>query len=508
MKRALAICLMVGVVAWALVYNIRARNASPPKPTAQSIGSGEAAVTATPVRRRAMRRTLTLVGLLKSDANAAISPKVPGRILSILVREGQQVRAGQPLAQMDIGDMQAQVGAAAAAVRAAEAQARKATDGKAARATEIDGQIAQAAGGLRIAQAKLKQAELGVTLGDSSAISDSERAAAGVRQAEAGLRQAEVGLAAATDMLKRLKYLYEHGGVAKADLDGAQAQVDIARAQRDAARAGVAEAKAAAKPASESVPLRRKVSQADVEAARAGVRQAEEGLRLARRARAQALKIADRDVDAARAQVDQARQGQRIAAGTVGGAVLTAPINGIISGLTARPGEYAQPGLALMSVVGRGTVYLELAVAARDASAVHAGQPVDVTLDAHAGEPVTGRVTGVMPVASSDNRTVPVRVALPGPANRLVAGSLARARIELYSDPRALAIPVDAVRNEGDLTYAYAVVDGKTQRRNLRLGTTDGVNTQVLGGLREGELVVVTAPASLQTGMSVHVVGR
>src|SRR5207302_10579417 len=137
-----------------------------------------------------------------------------------------------------------QLSSAQAGIEAAEAQYRKAIDGKRARAVEMDSKISEARSGLATALAKQKQAELAVTLTGSSALSDVERAAAGIKQAEAGLRQADIGLDQAEDLVKRLKFLFSHGGVARADLEGAASQAEIARAQRDSALAAVDQAKA------------------------------------------------------------------------------------------------------------------------------------------------------------------------------------------------------------------------------------------------------------------------
>jgi HlyD family secretion protein len=507
MKRLLALLILLGILTAAILYNLRARSAPPALPAEQN-GSGAIPVTAGVAERRAIRQTLALVGVLRADRQAAISAKVPGRILAVLVRDGDRVRRGQPLVRMDIGDAQAQVAGAQAGIRAAQAQYRKAIDGKRAREVEQDALIAQARGGLAVAQAKLKQAELGVTLTRSAADSDSERAAAAVRQAEAGLKQAEAGLTQAEETLRRMKFLYAHGGIARVDLEGAQAQADIAQAARDAALAGLEQARAAAKPAAETIPLRAQVSQADVDSARAGVRQAEEGLRSAYRAKAEALRIADRDIEAASAQVEQARSGGRQAAAQVGDGTLTSPLDGVVTDLTIQSGEMAQPGSPLMSVVAPGSVFLEASAPARYADLLRPGQIARVTVDTLPGEPMNGMVKEVLPVSGSDNRSVPVRIRLEPDGARLMPGAMAKADLELSGSENALVVPVDALRNEGNVTFVYIIVDNKAQRHNLTLGATEGSYVQVLSGLKPGDPVILSGSTSLQSGAPVQVVGR
>lgn len=512
MIRAVAIVVLIAVLAAAIVYNIRARSLPA---GLSSTGNGQTAanneavpVTMSTVRRRAIRQSVTLTGVLRADRRVAISAKVPGRIQAVLVRDGERVRAGQPLVKLDIGDAQAQIAGARAAVAAAEAQMRKAIEGKRARQAELDAQVAEAEGGLRVARTKLKQAEMGVKLTGSSAVSDAERAEAGVRQAEAGLRQAEAGLAQAMDALRRAKFLYSRGGVARADLDGAQAQADIARSQRDAALAALEQARAAARPAAETVPLRKQVSEADVEAARAGVQQAEEGLRNARRARASALRIAERDIEAARAQREQAQAGVKQAQAQVGSSVLTSPFDGEVAEVTAQAGEYAQPGAPLMRVLSPASVYLEAVAPARLARSLRPGQPVRVHVDSLPGRIIEGKVARVPNTVNPDTRTLPLRIRLYPEGLPLTPGAMAKAVVDLVEDLNALTIPVDALRNEGSVLFVYVVADGKAVRRNVTLGATEGEYVQVLSGLKEGDTVILAGPLSLQSGTLVKIIGR
>jgi RND family efflux transporter MFP subunit len=510
MVRVTALILLLLVMVAAVVYNIRARHL-PRKGVGDALvpmNNGSLAVTVSTARRRTIRQRVSLTGILRADRQVSISAKVPGRILAVLVREGERVRAGQPLVKLDIGDAQAQIASARAAVWAAEAQVRKAIEGKRARMAELDARMAEAEAGLRVAQAKLKQAEMGVALTESSTRSDAERAEAGVRQAEAGVRQAEAGLTQAMETLRRVKFLYLRGGVAKADLEGAQAQADIARSQRDAALAALRQAQAAARPAVETIPLRKQVNEADVEAARAGVLQAEEGLRNARRARESVLRIADRDIEAAKAQLSQAREGVKQALAQVGSSVLTSPFDGEIADVTAQAGEYAQPGMALMRVLSPASVYMEATAPARLARSLRPGRPVRVRIDTLPDRILTGVLTRIPASVNSDSRTLSVRIQLYAQGLPLTPGAMAKAEVDLLEAPHALAIPADALRNEGSVSFVYIVENGKALRRNVTLGGTEGEYVQILAGLKEGDLVILSGPLSLQSGTSVKIIGQ
>lgn len=510
MKRLLAVLAMLGVLAAGVVYNFRARNApiaATPLPlgkSAPSEANDGVRVTTVRVAARDVSRPLTLSGVVRAERQAAITAKVPSRITGVAVREGDRVTAGQTLVRLDVGGAAAQVTGAQAGIQAVEAQYRKAVEGKRARAIELDAQIAQAAAGLKTAQAKREQARLGGRLTGMGAVSDRERADAAVRQAEAGVRQAEIGLKQANETLARLQFLYDHKGIARADLEGAQAQADIARSQRDSALAALEQARAAARPAADTLPLRTEVSAAEVSAANIGVQQAEAALRDARRAKTQALRIADRDIEAAQAQIAQARAGRTAAVAQVGGGSLVSPFTGQISELQARSGEIAQPGMPLMMVVATDALSLEVAVPAAQVADVQPGQRVRITLDNQPETPLTAVVSATPPVVSADGRSYIVRLRLPAGLTRVASGLAGTAQWTPRDRSRVLTIPAAAVRQDAAGTFVYVVVNGKAVRRSLTPGGAEGENVRVREGVREGDTVILSAPPSLTEGMKVN----
>ena len=62
----------------------------------------------------------------------------------------------------------------------------------------------------------------------------------------------------------------------------------------------------------------------------------------------------------------------------------------------------------------------------------------------------------------------------------------------LLSDTKStLVIPVSALLEEQGIFYAYVQMDGERfQKRELKIGASDGKNVQVLAGITEGERVV------------------
>ena len=459
MKRLVVGLTLVAVIA-AAAYRFRGNNRgeSTAPATDANTPASPTTVTVATARRSPARRSITLTGVVRADRQAVVTAKMPSAIVAVSVKAGDQVIAGQVLVRLDGRDAAGQLANAQAGIAAAEAQYRKAIDGKRARTVEMDSRITEARNGLTTALAKLKQAELAVVLTASSASSDTDRASAGVKQAEAGLRQAQAGLSQADDLVKRLRFLYAHGGVAQADLEGAESQAEIAKAQRDAAVAALDQARALAKPTVETSPLRKKISEADLAAARSGVDQAVDGLKAARKARIEALRISDRDVEAAFAQLSQAKVGKSLAVTQAGSTTLTSPMNGVVTEVNARSGEIAQPGMPLVTVVSPDSVYVEASLPVKYAGRVRVGDSATVFVDTMPNSPLRTDVGSVVPAASDDSRSLSVRLSIKdGSKQTLIPGVLARIDLPLSSNQNAVSIPADALRTEGNSTFVEAI---------------------------------------------------
>src|SRR6266480_1494837 len=103
-------------------------------------------------------KDLVLIGTV--DANQVIvSSKVAGRIERLLVDEGQSVKQGALLAEIDKADLIAQRNAARATLESMRSQVRQSGHTYAGTHGETDAQIANAQAALKVAQAELEESE-------------------------------------------------------------------------------------------------------------------------------------------------------------------------------------------------------------------------------------------------------------------------------------------------------------------------------------------------------------
>ena len=85
-------------------------------------GGGPIAVTAVKVTRAAMPVVIDAVGTVESEHSVAVRPQVSGVLEAVLFKEGDRVKEGQPLFQLDARPMRAAVDQARAALTRDQAQ--------------------------------------------------------------------------------------------------------------------------------------------------------------------------------------------------------------------------------------------------------------------------------------------------------------------------------------------------------------------------------------------------
>ena len=202
-------------------------------------------------------------------------------------------------------------------------------------------------------------------------------------------------------------------------------------------------------------------------------------------------------VHAARAGVDSARAAHDAASTMAAFGLITAPFDGSVTDTMVEAGNMAMPGMPLVRVEDTRGFRLDLRLDESRVSQVKAGDRVPVTLDMEATTTVTATVAEISRAVDSDARASLVKLALPE-SIRLRSGTFGRATFRGRMR-RALTVPSSALMRRGQLTSAFVVEHGVAR---LRLINASG--TEVLAGLADGDIVVVSAPPTLADGRRVE----
>jgi len=447
------------------------------KRTAEVVNDPVKEVTVTQTKTSLIEEVLTVNGNLATDNDVSVGAKNPGRIQSVLVRDGDQVSAGQLLATMDISNLLAQQAQALAQLKASQAQLSQAQNSARLAPARTDASVRQAEAGVRQAKAQLAKAEAGAR---------SEEKA----QAAANVASAKSNLETQKKELERVKTLVAEGALAESRLDQQRNAYESALAQYQSSLEAQAIAANATRPE-------------DLASARESVRQAEQILASAKASKKLDVTLDDQ-VDAARAQVEASRAALGVIQQSIRDAQIVAPISGKVVGKPTLAGTVVGAGNTIVRLIGSAGVFFEAEVPSEELSKVQVGTSVRVAVDAFAGRTFSGTVAFINPLADSVGRLFKVRVQITGADQELKPGMFAKGEIVTKSVPGAVVLPSSAVVRRGSDVYVMVIEGDVAKKQTVRLGITKNSLVQVIG-LAEGVTVVLNGQEDIVEGSKVRV---
>jgi len=187
---------------------------------------------------------------------------------------------------------------------------------------------------------------------------------------------------------------------------------------------------------------------------------------------------------------------------------IRAPFDGLITDVHVESGESLVIGAPVVDLVDDSGITVEAAVDEADAGRIKVGMPVRVTCDAYPDEPFPGSLMWVSQVVERDlrqNRHLQVEVGLDGASPRLKVGMSADIEIVVRKREEVLYVPTNTVMRHGDIQQVYVLTAGRARLRTIQTGLSNWERTEVTGGLRRGELVVVSLETKgLKDGVQVR----
>ena len=171
---------------------------------------------------------------------------------------------------------------------------------------------------------------------------------------------------------------------------------------------------------------------------------------------------------------------------------LRAPADGTMLTLHAVGGEPARPDEVLATIGDIATVWVWANLYERDLSRLVAGPlPAEVSVRSWPGQTFAGTVDFVSPSVDEASRTVKLRVTVPNPDGRLLAGMFATVDVFLPGDQEALVLPRLAVLEDEGRSFVFVHHhDDFFVRRPVTSGRAWGDRIEITGGLGGGETVV------------------
>jgi len=184
---------------------------------------------------------------------------------------------------------------------------------------------------------------------------------------------------------------------------------------------------------------------------------------------------------------------------------ITSPIDGTVEDIPIKVGQLAQVGVPAFRVINFSKVKAVADVGEAYSSKIKTGDQVKIYLPDFNVE-LQEKVTFASKFISPTNRTFNVEVELP-PSTEMVyrANMIAIIRIKDYSNPSTIAISQNFIQSSKDEGfYVFLAKQENTKKvahkAYIKTGITYNGLTEILGGLKQGDLIVSAGYKDLYDG--------
>jgi RND family efflux transporter MFP subunit len=461
-----------------------------------------------PASRQPLAIGIKTTGQIETLPNQKVEvrPPVSGTVVELLVKPGDKVSKGEPLAVLSSSEL------AQLRVESLSKQAEAEADLQQAQA---DLKLAQGNYDrvLKIAEAERLQAKTQLAAatkqyeGEQELVNtpsvvgtSKQNYQRQIEIASAEIAQAETELAVAQETYDRDRELVEQGAIPRRTMLESQAKLAAAKSAlaKASQRQNVIQAETEIKQAEINLPMRElrdaqaKVAEAQTQLTKAlspvAILEAENQLKRAQTA----TEIAQSRIRLSNSAYQARLQQLGTVANDKGLVIVVAPISGTVSDREITPGESVNAAeKPLMTLLNDSGVFATANIYEKDLNQVKQGQEVRVKVASLPNRIFRGKITRIGSAVQAETRVVPVQAELNNPDGELKPGLFAE--LEILTDQTAtniLAISSSAIVDVNGKKTVYVQNGNAYQSVEVQLGETSGDMVEIKSGLFDGDLIV------------------
>lgn len=327
-----------------------------------------------------------------------------------------------------------------------------------------------------------------VKAGQLVAVLENQDLAASVTDSQGSLTQAE---AAYETSIKA--QIPEDQQKAQADAAETKAQLDVAKSVMDARKSLLDQG---------AIPRR------DYDTAYASYIQAKGTAEIAAHHLAALKAVSEKaSISSAQGALESAKGKYQAAKAGLSYSELRSPIDGVVTDRPLFAGEMAQAGAPIVTIMDTSSLIAKVHLSQAQAQSLKVGAAAVVTI-AGMDEPLHGVVSLVSPALDAGSTTLEVWVKVANKNDQLKAGTPVHVQIAARTLKDVICIPNEAVVATKNGSPAVMLIgeDGVANSQPVKVGITDGTDTQITEGLTEGQQVVTRGAYGMDDKTKVKVV--
>jgi HlyD family secretion protein len=187
----------------------------------------------------------------------------------------------------------------------------------------------------------------------------------------------------------------------------------------------------------------------------------------------------------AQTNLQQARASLRSAEAKLAHTRIAAPADGTLISRNVERGDVVQPGKVLMVLSPSGRTQLVVQIDEKNLRYLSVGQRGLAAADAYPGRKFDVELAYINPGIDASRGSVEVKLNVSRPPDFL------RQDMTVSVDIDALTLPIEAVHDAaGASPWVMLVVNGRTEKRRIKIGARGDTRLEIIDGLIEGDLVL------------------
>ena len=218
--------------------------------------------------------------------------------------------------------------------------------------------------------------------------------------------------------------------------------------------------------------------------------------------------VSDDTYDKLTAQFESAKAVLSLAELDLKEATITAPISGYIAERNAKVGNLSESFQRerMFHIVQQKELYGIVHLPEKELSKVHKDQQATLDLTAFENTNITAFVERISPVIDSKTGTFKVTLRVPNQDNILKSGMFAQVKLNYDTKQNVVLLPQKALLAIDDSINVFVVKDGIATKKAVTVGYKEGEVVEILTGLTQSEMVVITGHQNLRDQSPVDVV--
>lgn len=189
--------------------------------------------------------------------------------------------------------------------------------------------------------------------------------------------------------------------------------------------------------------------------------------------------------------------------------LIKAPFTGVVDEVFVEKGQVvAASPQGLMRIVNLNQMYVSTAIPESYVGKVKVGTTVQASITS-IGKEYQGKIRQVAKTINPANRSFGIEVSVPNPQGLLRPNQVAKLKIVDYTKASAIVVPTTIIQQDADGSkFVYIVSEAKAnagvaKKAMIKVGQNANSVTEILSGLRKGDIIITEGANTLSEGMKV-----